>query len=258
MLIALGTGAEIKNVNAYFTPDPLPIKYWRYGDDKLNCHGHMVEDCLKGQLTSEIEVLVLGDSHAAMLNHFFDYLGKELGFKARLITASSCVTIPGFDYQRIAEWARKSCLSQMKEAERCSKVANTIFLAAYWNWHLNETEFKKAIVGFLDGNKDASIYLISQEPLLRYHPMRNYRFEHLGIERKASLDLDYLRANEWLERQSASRLNVDYLALNNLPMFNEAPVLDGEITYYDEHHLNEVGVLEYAKESLPLIKKNHI
>src|SRR5690606_33957017 len=96
----------------------------------------MVRDCLRGDLSSNKEVLVLGDSHAAMLNHFFDHLGKELGFKARIITASSCVTIPDFNYQRIAEWAHKPCLSQIEEANKYLDKADTIFLAASWNWHM--------------------------------------------------------------------------------------------------------------------------
>lgn len=104
------TAVGMKKINAYYTPEPLPVEYTRYADPKTICHGQIVGDCLKGDLTSNKEVLVLGDSHAAMLNHFFDYLGKELGFKARIITASSCMTIPGFNYQRIAEWAHKTLL----------------------------------------------------------------------------------------------------------------------------------------------------
>ena len=95
-------------VNAVFTPEQLPIEYRRYADPETICHGKIIGACLKGDLTSDREVLVLGDSHATMLNHFFDYLGKELGFKARIITASSCLTISGFDYQKIAEWAHES------------------------------------------------------------------------------------------------------------------------------------------------------
>ncbi|MEV3814340.1 SGNH hydrolase domain-containing protein [Aeromonas allosaccharophila] len=87
---------------------------------------------MKGDLNSEKEILVLGDSHAAMLNHFFDYLGKALGFKARIITASSCVTIPGFNYQRLPEWARKECITQIEQAKAKIEYADNIFLAASW------------------------------------------------------------------------------------------------------------------------------
>lgn len=148
VLVTLTTATGMKKINTHFTLEPLPIEYVRYGDDSLNCHGHIVGDCLRGDLNSEKEILVLGDSHAAMLNHFFDYLGKELGFKVRIITASSCVTIQGFDYQRIAEWAHEACLSQTKEAQKYIPEAKDIFIAASWNWHLQAVEFKQAVSSF--------------------------------------------------------------------------------------------------------------
>lgn len=256
LLMSIGTTAyAIKPLNTALTPEPLPVEYTRYADPKTICHGQIVGDCLKGDLNSDKEILVLGDSHAAMLNHFFDYLGKELGFKARIITASSCVTIPGFDYQRIAEWAHKACASQIQEAQKHRLEAETIFLAASWNWHLQSAEFKQAVSGFFDANTHANIFTISQEPLLKFHPMRNYRFEHLGVGKKASLDLDYLQTNSWLEQQTINRPRASYLELSKLPMFDKAPLWNGQVTYYDEHHLNEVGILEYAKEAVPIIKQ---
>lgn len=255
VLVTLTTATGMKKINAHFTPEPLPIEYMRYGDDSLNCHGHIVGDCLRGDLNSEKEILVLGDSHAAMLNHFFDYLGKELGFKARIITASSCVTIQGFDYQRIAEWAHEACLSQTKEAQKYIPEAKDIFIAASWNWHLQAVEFKQAVSSFFDANTHANVFIISQEPLLKFHPMRNYRFDNLGMGRKASLELDYLRTNKWLEQQAINRPNIEYLELSSLPMFDEVSVWNNQVTYYDEHYLNEVGVFEYAKEATPIIHK---
>lgn len=138
----------MKKINAHFTPEPLPVEYTRYADPKTICHGQIVGDCLKGDLNSEKEVLVLGDSHAAMLNHFFDYLGKELGFKARIITASSCVTIPGFDYQRIAEWAHYDCISQIKAAQNNIKSNGDVILASMWNYHLESVAFKNSLSDF--------------------------------------------------------------------------------------------------------------
>lgn len=205
---------------------------------------------------SNKEVLVLGDSHAAMLNHFFDYLGKELGFKARIITASSCVTIPGFNYQRIEEWAHQPCLNQIEEAKKYLDKADTIFIAAFWNRQLVSEKFKQALDSFLQSTPQAKIYIISQEPLLKHHPMRNYRFGYLGVGKKANLDLNYLKTNAWLKEQVQS--NVNYLELNTLPIFNQAPIWNNQTMYYDEHHLNEIGVLEYAKQALPIISQEVI
>jgi len=92
---------------------PLPLEMKQYADREKICHGHINGSCLRGENRGEANILVLGDSHAAMLNHFFDVAGEELGITARIITASSCVTIPGFDYQRIADWAQEPCRQQI-------------------------------------------------------------------------------------------------------------------------------------------------
>lgn len=244
LLMAVG----MKKLNAYFTTEPLPVELTRYADPNTICHGKIVGDCLKGDLTSDKEVLVLGDSHAAMLNHFFDYLGKELNFKARIITASSCVTIPGFDYQRIAEWAHKSCLSQIEEAKRYIKDAEIIFLAASWNWQLESKVFKSGLNQFLNDTA-AKKYILSQEPLLNRNPLRNYRFVNLGLGDKAEVNKDYLRTNLLLKNLAEHNSLSYYLELHTLPMFKAPPYYNGAFIYYDEHHLNEVGVKEYAAQA---------
>lgn len=253
------TAVSMKKINAHYTPEPLPVEYTRYADPKTICHGQIVGNCLKGDLTSNKEVLVLGDSHAAMLNHFFDYLGKELGFKARIITASSCVTIPDFNYQRIAEWAHKPCLSQIEEAKKYLDKADTIFLAASWNWHMQSQEFNQALTNFLSNEEyQAQKYIISQEPLLNRHPMRNQRFTYLGIGTKAGLDKDYLRTNQILQELAVTTNKTTYLALDTLDIFKQPPIWQGHLIYYDEHHLNEVGAIEYAKQALPIISQEVI
>lgn len=32
----------------------------------------------------------------------------------------------------------------------------------------------------------------------------------------------------------------------------------GHLIYYDEHHLNEVGAIEYAKQALPIVSQEVI
>ncbi|MFP2770652.1 acyltransferase family protein [Oceanisphaera sp. KMM 10153] len=252
-LLLVITVVGMKKINAYYTPEPLSVEYTRYGDDSINCHGHLVGDCLRGDLKSNKEVLVLGDSHAAMLNHFFDYVGKELGFKARIITASSCVTIPEFNYQRIAEWAHESCLSQIEEVKKHLDKAETIFIAASWNWHMQSQEFNQALTNFLKKEAlQAHKYLVSQEPLLNRHPLRNQRFTHLGIGIRGGLNQDYLRTNQLLRELTDK---ATYLALDKLDLFKYAPIWEKHLIYYDEHHLNEIGVIEYAKQALPTIKQ---
>ncbi len=131
-----------KYINQTFTPPTLSIEYQRYADPATICLGQIVKECLRGDLTSKHEVLVLGDSHAAMLNKFFDYLGKELGFRARVITASSCVNIPGFDYQRLPYWAQKLCTDQIEIARRFYDKSQFIILAGAWNYQFSSKIFR--------------------------------------------------------------------------------------------------------------------
>ncbi len=218
--VVLGTSQAMVKVNTALTPEQLPIEYLRYGDDSKICHGHIAGDCIRGDIDSVKEVLVLGDSHAAMLNLFFDYLGKELGFKARVITASSCVTIPSFDYKRIAEWAHHDCLAQIEQAKTYIENAEVIFLAASWNWHLKSREFNQGLINFLKNDAPhAKKYVISQEPLLNLHPQRNQRFVSLGWVNRSGVNTDYLRSNENLKSITIKLENTKYLELDVLPIF---------------------------------------
>lgn len=237
---------SMTRVNTNFTPKPLPIEYKRYADSKTICHGQILDNCLKGDLSSEKEVLVLGDSHAAMLNDFFDFLGKELGFKARIITASSCVTIPDFDYQRIAEWAHKPCLSQIEEAQKYIPDAKVIFIAALWNWQLESKSFKGSLESFIVNQSDKEIVIMLQEPLLLKNPIRSNRFNFIGLPIRTSLNYEFKKANKYLQSYQNKR-NVVIVDPNGLDVFTNIPIYKGELLYFDSHHLNQIGALLYGQ-----------
>lgn len=244
----LATGPAMAAINRVLSPAPLPIEYQRYADPATICHGQIVGDCLQGDFSSDKEVLVLGDSHAAMLNLFFDQLGKELGFKARIITASSCVTIPGFDYHRIAEWAHEACLKQIEQAQKYLPGAQTLFLAANWNRQLASSDFQHALETFLNRQSQAGtrIYILEQEPLLSKNPLRALRFSALGLVPKIDIDPAYQQANVSLQRLAARHPGVTSLNFEASGMFALAPFADGIPIYLDEHHLNEAGAKRYA------------
>lgn len=245
---ALVTGSSMARINQALSPPPLPIEYQRYADTATICHGQIVGDCLKGDLNSDKEVLVLGDSHAAMLNLFFDQLGKELGFKARIITASSCVTIPGFDYQRIAEWAHRPCLMQIEQAKKYLSSAKVIFLAAMWNWQMTSSNFQHALEAFLTTQSQAGtqVYILEQEPLLNKNPLRALRFKSLGLAPGIDIDPSYQQANASLQHLAAHYPDVTSLNFETTDLFAQVPFVDGIPMYLDEHHLNEEGAKRYA------------
>ncbi len=256
VLIALVAGVGTK-LNAYFTSELLPIEFQRYADPYTICHGQIVGDCLKGDLTSDKEILILGDSHAAMLNHFFDSLGKELGFKARIITASSCVTIPEFDFKRIPEYAQKVCLNQIKEAEKHLPKAKAIFLGGFWSWQLASSDFQVALDEFLETQSQlqTKVYILEQVPLFDSNPLRLLRFNGLGMESKMAINPVYHQANVFLQHLSAKYSNVASLNFESTGFFERAPFLNGKLIYLDKHHINEVGARSYAKYALPYFQK---
>lgn len=245
---AFATASAMEKLDRLASPPPLPIQYQRYADPATICHGQIVGDCLKGDLSSNKEVLVLGDSHAAMLNLFFDQLGKELGFRARIITASNCVTIPEFDYLRIAEWARQPCLEQIEYAKKYLSKNKIIFLAALWNWQLVSDDFKKSLNKFLKNQSQlgAKIYLLEQEPLLSKNPQRMIRFNSWGVEPVVHVNSNYQQANIILKGIAANHSGVVSLNFETTGFFDKAPFWKGTPIYFDEHHLNEEGSKRYA------------
>lgn len=254
-LSVFGTSKSIAKVNQALSPPPLPIEYQRYADPETICHGQIVGDCLKGDLKSSKEVLVLGDSHAAMLNLFFDQLGKEHGFKARIITASSCVTIPEFDYQRLPEWAQSACRNQIKEAQVYINQAQTIFVAGMWSFQFQDEKFQKIIVDFLDSaTPHGRKYILSQIPLFNKNPMRSRRFNAMGLKSVTGRDESYLLANNVLEKISKNYSDVIFVKLDNLQLFDVAPMYEKSLLYYDESHMNEKGVLKYSEQASGIFK----
>lgn len=248
-IITLGATLFNDSINRALSPVPLPIKYLRYADPAIICHGKIIGDCLKGDVNSDKEVLVLGDSHGAMLNPFFDHLGNELGFKARIITASSCVSIPGFDYQRIVEWARKPCLAQIDEVEKYLPQAKIIFVSAYWSWHLKSKEFNSALIKFLeDQNKlDRKIYLFEQIPSLQKNTQRSIRFENIGLHSENEINAEHQWANNILRSYSQGYININLMNFESVNFFSKAPFFENVPIYFDGHHLNEEGAKKYAE-----------
>lgn len=229
----------------------LPVELTRYADPATICHGKIVGDCIRGDRNStEKPILVLGDSHAAMLNIFFDEIGAKEHLAFRVITGSSCVTIRNFDYQRIAEWAHNECLQQISEADKKLSTSDTVILAALWNYHIDSKDFKQALTHFLEANQDKNILLLADIPgFVSYEPLRAQRLAQLGIDvAEPVIDKKTQTVNEQLKNIADLYENVKYvdLATNNRLFVNRA-VYDSKIIYHDANHLNEIGSKLYAE-----------
>jgi peptidoglycan/LPS O-acetylase OafA/YrhL len=235
-------------LNAKMTPITLPESL-RYASPESICHGKIVSTCLRGAVAIEPVALVMGDSHAAQLNHFFDVVGNDKNFSVRLVSASSCVPIANFDVRRIPKWSQQECSNQIDFANSLISSSKTIIVAAKWSYHIQSQDFLKAFELFLiqAEQKNQKIIVMAQIPILDGNPIRSVRFRHLGLADNTVKTRDTLKSNKIIEKLLVRFTNAQYLDYTGSIFFNELPFYEGEAIYMDSHHLNEIGSKAYGK-----------
>lgn len=237
---------------------PLLVNMTRYAPADKICHGKIVEDCLRGDLGEKPSVLVLGDSHAAQLNIFIDVVGKQEKFAARVITASSCVPIPGFDVGRIPDYARADCYSQIAAlAPYIVDEARLIVIAAMWQWHAHHPNFMQTLSAFLKKTtqRNIKVIVLAQVPMFDANPLRIRRFSALGLPMNVSQNKDWEKANSDVAAIVRRYKGATFLNLSHSQFFADAPFYDGQLIYFDNHHLNELGARSYGLFAAPFFKK---
>lgn len=248
------TTAFSSSLNKNLVP-PLPVELTRYADPATICHGKIAGDCIRGDRNSkEKPILVLGDSHAAMLNHFFDVVGTELNLSFLVITASSCVTIPNFDYENLPGWAQKPCADQITYAEKFINSAEKIIVAGMWSYQLKENNLTNSINTWLSKLSDEKqlIYFLSDVPQLdNFYPLKNYRFNFLGLPNLSAISIkNQQRANETIKNQLAQHTIAEYIDLHDSPLLDR---LSLPTMYFDDNHLHTKAAKLYGKESIPIL-----
>ncbi|KEX93711.1 hypothetical protein HA62_11885, partial [Pseudomonas putida] len=180
---------------------PLPVNLTRYAIDAEICHGKIVGDCIRGDKTSNRTLLMLGDSHGAQLNNFADIVGKSIHAKIKIITSSSCVTIPDFDIDRIIEGARQPCIGQIKEGEKYTTDADAIIIAGMWQYHAPSKRFMQGLDDFLEeaSTRNQQVLVLAQVPMLSTNPQRVYRANSIGLHFTVSLNDQWTKANAELK-----------------------------------------------------------
>lgn len=236
--------------------ESLPVEQTQYAVDAEICHGKLVGDCIRGNSESKQPLLVLGDSHAAQLNLFFDALGKTDKLAARLISGSSCVTIPGFDVERLPDWAQPACRAQIKAATPYLEQAPKIVIAAMWQYQTQSPAFLHAFEQFLDGTdaRGQQVLIMAQLPMFDSNMQRMTRFGQLGLPVSRKMNGQWQAANHQIAEIVAKHRSARFLDLSADPLFADAPFVDGTLVYYDNHHLNEVGARRYAEIAAPYFR----
>lgn len=235
---------------------PLSESMTRYAPLSEICHGQIVGDCIRGEKNSEANILVLGDSHAAQLNEFFDVAGKADNFSARVITASNCVPLPKFDVERIPDYSRTGCRSQIAEVSKYVDTASTIVVAGMWQWQAQSEQFMQALSSFLDYTSERNIRVIvfAQIPMFDNSVMRVRRFAALGIPITITKNKEWEADNDKVLALVQRYQSVEFFNLSHSDFFKNAPFRDGELIYQDSHHLNEIGSRSFGLFSAAALK----
>ncbi|TRO14222.1 acyltransferase [Ectopseudomonas mendocina] len=254
-VLALAPLAYGKTANHSVVP-PLPLEQTRYAVKEQVCQGQIVGDCIRGDREAKDTLLVLGDSHAAQLNLFFEVVGKANRQAARIITASSCVNIPGSNAGKRPKKIQEQCKAQIIEMEHHLAQASRIVVAGKWVDRIQSKEFMAAFDRFLalaDQN-DQQVLVMAQLPMLRSNVQRIRRFSALGLPTQQKLTNKWQKANARVEAVVAKYPSARFLDLSGAKLFTDAPFDQGTLIYYDEHHLNEIGSRRYGNLAIPYFK----
>ncbi len=228
---------------------PLPVEMTRYANPKLICHGVQVGGCKRGNPDAEPSVLVIGDSHAAQLNYFFDEVGKRQGTAYRVLTASSCVPIPGFDVERLPAWAHAPCRAQIEAVSRELPNVDQIIIAGMWQYQMQSQAFAKAFAEFLSDSIKAHkrVLVLAQVPMFETDVQRVRRFTEIGLAAPLEFNREWQATNQQVREITQRMPGVQFLDFSDSEFFGSAPYQQGTLIYRDRHHLNEVGAIRYGQ-----------
>lgn len=228
--------------------DELPVEMTRYAPSNGICHGVILDECIRGDRDVSPSALVIGDSHAAQLNLFFDEVGLKNKTAYRVITASNCVPIADFDVERLPSYSQDSCRSQIKAADKFISEADVIIVAGMWQYQSQSPEFVKVFSAFLDGavSQGKKVIVMAQIPMFDVNLLRVRRFSALGLPVHVNKNREWKSANSKIRVIIQAKPGVQFLDFSGSDFFANAPIENGVLIYHDNHHLNELGARRYG------------
>lgn len=251
MFLAIIVGEQLKKIGSFVYE--VPRELTRYERHENICHGKLLESCQRGSLDGDKNILLIGDSHAAQLNYFADAAGVEIGVSFDVISASSCVVLPGFDGSFLKDKFHHACLQQINHVVSLleSQSYNAIVIAGKWSYQLEHSNIREALERFvgLRASHGDIVILLAQPPLINNSPLRLSRMNKIGLANISRLRSVPVEENEWVKRVSQKSPNIYYLDLTQYELFRQAPFSRGELIYMDESHLNELGSRYYGESA---------
>lgn len=244
------------HVNSHVV-DPVPTELTRYASQSEICHGKIIGNCVRGGGGDKPPALLLGDSHGAQLNHFFDVVGAANKFNVRIITGSSCVPIVGFDVERLPKWAQSACLAQIDAAKAFIDSSDAIILAGMWQYQTQSAAFMAAFDEFLSSAnaQGKNVLVMAQIPMFASNLLRVQRFGSLGLPVTVESNNEWQQANAKIAKITDKYPSVSFVDFSSSAFFSSAPFRNDILLYQDNHHLNEVGARHYGKFVVPFFKE---
>ena len=248
-----------KALNGSLVGTTLPVELTRYADDAKICHGKVIAECIRGDLTQQPVALVIGDSHAAQLNLAFDEIGIRHGLAFQVVTASSCVPIEGFDVERLPDWAQNPCMDQIAYVKPLIASANIVVLAGKWHWQAKSPAFIQALESFLADMQKRGIrlFVLSQVPMLDFNAARAHRFTELGLPLTKLRAVSTDEGNSLVSNLVKKHRNTVFVDVSAFDLFKHPPFYKNGVVYHDSHHLNEIGAREYGREFEKIFLKSN-
>jgi hypothetical protein len=225
----------------------LPIEFTRYADDKIICHGKILNNCVRGSLLNN-QILLIGDSHAAQLNLATDLAGETLGIGFEVVSASSCMPLTGFNVKKIPEWAQKACTKQIDAVAKKLKMTKQVILAGMWSYQFQDSTFPGVLISFIEKAEanGQGVAILGQIPKLIQNPRRLSRLRYFGINLPVQLDDDWAKANSNLIEILNKYPKIQFFEPGHSELLATPPYYRQSLIYHDEHHLNEIGATHYG------------
>lgn len=226
---------------------PLPAELSTYGSDV--CHGNFDQRCVRGDPTKAPTVLVIGDSHAAALNEFIDEVGRHEEWSARVLTASGCSPVFGYDEMALPAFAQQPCGALKTYVADHYRQYDAVVIASYWAYQLNMRDTKldpdylrEFATTLRDMSRTVPVYVISDVPRLPIQPFRERHFLSLGLKLDRRVSDVSLKGNAIIRSLVATIPNTHWVSLKSaLGGFQHLSLYEGEPAYFDEQHLNIWG-----------------
>ncbi|WP_066269203.1 acyltransferase family protein [Hydrogenophaga palleronii] len=246
MMVASLVATRPLNAGVAPTPEKAAL---RYAPPDSICHGQVTGLCQRGAIDGATNVLLFGDSHAAQLNLFMDAFGQAHGVRATVLSASSCVPLPGFEDKRLAHWAIGPCQDMQKAVEERLAEQRTVILAGKWSQQMANPAFLPTLTRFLQDTVQHSqrVIVLAQLPMMHRNPVRALRMDSLGIHTANSVTPEARDANAVIEAVVRGFPHATFADFSSSALFAAPPFFDHELIYMDKHHLNEIGSLRYAQ-----------